>query len=226
MVNCSLYPSFTKGITSLCPFNDETHFLFERWFSDQGLVALMGDWEFYPLPYYGQTAADFVARTRKTTWLVCDLSAGRPIPIGYVGLHLQPRHSVGILRLAIAEPAYRRTGHGYRTTQMALEWAFRYLNLFSVHASLSASNNSVLNLATKCGFRKCGQYTRSRYEPAGRFDEIHIEILQQDWLALPENETPLISASPPEEYRAAGGHKEPLPGKDSKLVRLPNSRAP
>jgi RimJ/RimL family protein N-acetyltransferase len=200
MAGCSLYPSFTKETTALCPFNDETHLLFERWFSDQELVALMGDWEFYPLPYYGQTAAEFVARARKTSWLVCHLSEGHLLPIGYTGLYLQPRHRVGILRLAIAEAAYRRSGHGYRAMQMVLEWSFRSLDLFSLHASLSASNKPVMNLVIKCGFRKCGQYALSRYEPSGRFDEIHVELLQKDWFGL-RDEEPVQSAKQGDDSR-------------------------
>jgi RimJ/RimL family protein N-acetyltransferase len=177
----TLYPSFISGTTSLCPFNDETYRWFERWFSDQQLVALMGDWEFYPLPYYGQTAREFTERTRKSTWIVCSMDQGSPMPIGYTGLYLQPRHRVGILRLGIAEAAYRGCGHGFRATQLALKWAFEFLDLFTVHLSLAASNGPALSLYTKCGFRECGRYAKSRYEPGGRFDEIHMELLQQEW---------------------------------------------
>jgi len=180
----SLHPSFTNGTTALCPFNDDTPELFARWFSDQSLVVLMGDWEFYPLPYYGQTPAEYVQRTRKTTWLVCDLSQQEPLPVGYAGLYLQPRHAVGIYRVAIAEAAYRGKGHGYRTTLMVLEWAFQYLDLFSLHASLAASNTPSIELHLKCGFKQCGRYTLSRYEPSGRTDEIHMEILRSQWVLL------------------------------------------
>ena len=144
----------------------------------------MGDWEFYPLPHYGQTPAEYVQRTRKTTWLVCDLSQQEPLPVGYTGLYLQPRHRVGIYRVAIAEAAYRGKGHGYRTTLMALEWAFKYLDLFSLHASLAASNKPSIGLHLKCGFKECGRYTLSRYEPAGRTDEIQMEILQSQWVSF------------------------------------------
>lgn len=179
----SLHPSFTKGTTALCPFTDDTPLLFERWFSDQSLAAVMGDWEFYPLPHYGQTPADYVQRIRKTTWLVCGLSEGKLRPIGYTGLHLQPRHRVGIFRVAIAEAAYRGKGHGHRATQMALEWAFDYLDLFSVHAALSAANKPSIGMLIKCGFKECGRYALSRYEPGGRADEIHMEILRSGWKA-------------------------------------------
>ena len=140
MTLAPLYPSFVSGSTALCPYNDDTPLLYERWFSDQELVAVMGDWEFFPLPYYEQTATEYVKRTRKTTWLVCELDAGQPLAIGYTGLYLQPRHRVGILRMAIAERAYRRKGHGRRATEMMLDWAFRSLDLFSVHGSMTESN--------------------------------------------------------------------------------------
>jgi RimJ/RimL family protein N-acetyltransferase len=176
-----LYPSFTNASTALCPYNDDTSLLYERWFADQELVALMGDWEFFPLPYYEQTAAEYVKRTRRTTWLVCELGTGRPLAIGYAGMYLQPRHRVGIMRLAIAEPNYRRRGHGYRATQMMLDWAFRSLDLFSIHASMTESNLPAIALNKKSGFRECGRYRQSRYEPTGRFDEIHMELLRDEW---------------------------------------------
>jgi RimJ/RimL family protein N-acetyltransferase len=183
MTPAPLHPSFTNGSTALCPYNDDTPHLYERWFADQQLVAIMGDWEFYPLPYYEQTAAEYVKRTRKTTWLVCDLEGEGPIAIGYTGLYLQPRHRVGILRLAIADAASRRRGHGRRATEMMLDWAFNSLDLFTVHLSMTESNAAAVALYEQCGFRACGRYRLSRFEPAGRFDEIHMELLREDWLA-------------------------------------------
>lgn len=176
-MDAPLHPSFRDGNTALCPYNDQTVRLFERWFADQQLVSLMGDWDFYPLPYYDLTPADYVKRTRKTTWLVCALSDGPPTPIGYTGLHLQPRHGVGILRLAIAEPEYRRLGHGTRATRMAITWAFDSLALHALHLSVSSSNHGAIALYRHCGFRECGRYRSARRERDGRYDDIHMELL-------------------------------------------------
>lgn len=179
-----LYASYTNQTTVLCPYNEDTPKLFEKWFSDQQLIAAMGDWDFYPLPYYEQTPEEYVRRTRRATWLVGVQEETGITPIGYTGLYMQPRHRVGILRLAIAESAFRNQGHGFRATMMALEWGFRSLNLFSVHLSTTASNRGAVALYQKCGFRECGRYKLSRYEPDGRFDEIHMELLREDWAQL------------------------------------------
>jgi RimJ/RimL family protein N-acetyltransferase len=176
-----LHRSYVKGTTALCPFNDDTPKLFERWFADQELIAVMGDWEFFPLPYYDQTPDEFVRRTRRTTWLVCATEVEGLVPIGYTGLYVQPRHRVGILRLAIAERAYRHQGHGSRATEMAIDWAFRSLDLFTLHLSVTAQNTSAIELYRKCGFRECGRYRLSRFAPDGRSDEVLMELMREDW---------------------------------------------
>ncbi|MGO4682123.1 GNAT family N-acetyltransferase [Hyphomicrobium sp. 2TAF46] len=176
-----LHPSFVDGTTALCPFNDDTPKLFERWFADQELIGVMGDWEFLPLPYYDQTPEEFVRRTRRSTWLVCARENESLIPIGYTGLYVQSRHRVGILRLAIAEPKYRRQGHGLRATRMAIDWAFQSLDLFTLHLSVTAANQSAIELYRGCGFRECGRYQLSRFSRDGRSDEVLMELMRSDW---------------------------------------------
>jgi RimJ/RimL family protein N-acetyltransferase len=177
-----LHPSFAYGPTALCPYNDDTPRLFEKWFADQELVSMMGDWEFYPLPYYDQTPEEFSRRTRRTTWLVCAADGSRLTPIGYTGLYMQPRHRVGILRLAIAEAEYRRMGHGRRATVLALRWAFQSLDLNCLHLSVTAANSAAIELYKGCGFRECGRYSQSRFSPQGRHDEVLMELLREDWM--------------------------------------------
>ena len=184
-MNLSLYSSYTLDTTSLCPYTDGTSALYARWFADQELVNIMGDWDFYPLPYYEQTPEEYTKRTRCTTWLVCASTDEEMIPIGYTGLYIQHRHRVGILRLAIAERAYRRQGHGKRALFLALKWAFVYLDLFAVHATTSAANTSAFNLCRSAGFRECGRRTLSRFSPEGRSDEILMELLQEKWMRGP-----------------------------------------
>jgi RimJ/RimL family protein N-acetyltransferase len=176
-----LHQSYVKGTTALCPFNDDTPKLFERWFADQELIAVMGDWEFLPLPYYDQTPEEFVRRTRRSTWLVCAVEADRLVPIGYTGLYVQQRHRVGILRLAIAERDRRQQGHGLRATEMAIDWAFGALDLFTLHLSVTAKNKSAIELYRKCGFQECGRYRSSRFAPDGRSDEVLMELMRDDW---------------------------------------------
>lgn len=176
-----LVPRFRSGSTTLCPFNDETPQLFHRWFSDDEFISRMGDWEFFPVPYSDHTPTEYVKRTRKTTWLICALEDGNVVPVGYTGIYVKPRHRVGIFRIAIPELGYRRHGHGYRATGMFMEWAFRHLDLYAVHLSVTASNGAAIGLYAKCGFRECGRYTLSRHEPDGRHDEVHMELLRSDW---------------------------------------------
>jgi RimJ/RimL family protein N-acetyltransferase len=176
-----LIPRFTSETTALCPYNDETPQLFNRWFSDNELISRMGDWEFYPVPYSDHTAADYAKRTRKTTWLICAVESDKLVPIGYTGIYVKARHRIGIFRIAIPEASYRRFGHGYRATMMFIEWAFTQLDLFALHLSVTGSNAPAVGLYKKCGFRECGRYTDSRYEPDGRHDEVHMELLRTDW---------------------------------------------
>ena len=176
-----LYASFTEGTTSLCPYTDDTPSLFERWFADQEIVSMMGDWDFYPLPHYDQTPEEYVRRTRKTTWLICTQKGGALWPIGYTDLYIQHRHRVDILRLAIAEPEYRLQGHAKRAISLAIRWAFTALDLYALHAGTMASNVASVALLRSCGFTECGRYTLSRFSPEGRSDEIIMELLKEDW---------------------------------------------
>ena len=180
-MNQSLYSSYTLDTTSLCPYTDDTPALYARWFSDQGLVSMMGDWDFYPLPYYEQTPEEYTRRTRRATWLICAHTGEGMIPIGYTGIYIQHRHRVGILRLAIAERPYHRQGHGKRALFLALTWAFEFLDLFAVHVTTSAANTSALALFHSSGFRECGRHTLSRFSSEGRSDEILMELLREEW---------------------------------------------
>ena len=180
-MNASLYPSYTLGTTSLCPYTDSTSSLYARWFADLELVSLMGDWDFYPLPHYEQTPEEYARRTRRATWLICAHADDEIIPIGYTGLYVQHRHKVGILRLAIAERIFRKQGHGKRALVLALKWAFEFLDLFAVHLTTSAANTAAQSLFRAAGFRECGRHTLSRSSPEGRSDEILMEMLQEEW---------------------------------------------
>jgi RimJ/RimL family protein N-acetyltransferase len=62
-----------------------------------------------------------------------------------------------------------------------LEWAFRRLDLFALHLSVTASKTAAIELYRKVGFQECGRYRLSRFEPAGRHDEILMEMLREDW---------------------------------------------
>ncbi len=64
---------------------------------------------------------------------------------------------------------------------MAIDWAFRSLDLFTLHLSVTAQNTSAIELYRKCGFRECGRYRLSRFAPDGRSDEVLMELMREDW---------------------------------------------
>lgn len=176
-----LHRSMVIGKTALCPFNEDTPALFERWFADQDLVELMGDWEFQPLPYYKQTPQEFVQRIRPTTWLVCALDGDETLPIGYAGITVQNRHRVGIVRIAIAEKEHRRHGYGREAGKLLNLWAFRSLDLFKLQASAAATNRASIELMLSFGYRECGRYTLARHTRDGRSDEVLMELMRDVW---------------------------------------------
>ena len=176
-----LVPRFVLGSTALCPFNEEAAHWFHRWFSDDELIARMGDWDFFPMPYGDGDAAEYVKRVRKTTWLICAEGAGEWRPIGYTGIYVKSRHRVGVFRIAVPEVAFRRQGHAARATRLFNRWAFRHLDLHSLHLSVTASNSAAISLYVRCGYVECGRYTGSRHEPDGRHDEVHMELLRSAW---------------------------------------------
>jgi len=179
-----LIPRFTNGNTALCAYTPDTPALFHKWLNDQDLINSMGDWSFMPFAYANRSPEDYVAQTKATTWLICNIDGDQKVtPIGYTGIFVKQRHRVGIFRIAIPDKKDRGQGHGYRATMMFLDWAFRYLDLFAVHLAVTASNDSAVALYRKCGFAECGRHSQSRHQPDGRVDEIHMEMLRNWWEA-------------------------------------------
>ncbi len=176
-----LVPRHTVGSTALCAFNDQTPDLFHGWLNDPELINNMGDWSFMPAPYQNRSAEKYCEAVRDTTWLICAIEEPKLVPIGYTGILVRQRHRIGVFRIAIAERRYRGQGHASRATHLFLDWAFRYLDLFAVHLSVTSSNMAALQLYKKCGFAEVGRYSEARYEPNGRFDEVHMELLRRDW---------------------------------------------
>ncbi len=178
----NLVSHFTLGSTALCPPHAPASELFRRWFSDEELTTNMGGWEFRPFPTGDASPVDYVRRCRESTWLIGSIAGdGRIAPIGFAGLHVWQRHRIGIFRIAIVERLFRGQGHARRATQLVLRWAFRYLDLVAVHLTVTSSNTAAIALYEKCGFRECGRFRQARFQPGGRFDEVQMELLREEW---------------------------------------------
>ena len=162
--------------TVLSPFGLENEMipLLFKWFNSPQIYRFMGDIDQFPFTV--DDARNYYLSHKKDTWLICDSDKETLTPIGYTGLFIRKRHSIGIFRIAIAEKEYQGKSHARKATRMLLRWAFEECDLRNIHLSVSSSNENAITLYERIGFKKCGCYQNSRYEDGQIFDEILMEF--------------------------------------------------
>jgi RimJ/RimL family protein N-acetyltransferase len=167
--------------TVLSPFGSESDMvpLFFKWLNTPEVYRFMGDIDQFP--FIVDDAKSYYLSHKKDTWLVCVKIGEELIPVGYTGIFIRKRHSVGIFRVAIPEKEFQGKGHAKRATQMILKWGFEECDLRNIHLSVSSANEGAIALYKKVGFKECGKYKSSRYENGEIHDEILMQFLKEDW---------------------------------------------
>ena len=85
--------------------------------------------------------------------------------------------------LFIGEEENRRKGYGQEVLRLLLDFAFGTLNLHNVMLRVFSFNERAIHTYRKVGFREFGR-RRECYYAKGRFwDEIHMDILKEEYLA-------------------------------------------
>lgn len=173
----------SESKTAISPFYPGCEELFFKWFNDPRIYLHMGDLDQFPFSI--EDAKRYVESHKKDTWLIIantELEQTQWQPIGYIGMFIRNRHKIGIIRYAIGEQDFLRKGHVSNAITGICNWSFKESDLFSIHASVSGANPESIGVLEKLDFRKCGEYTKSRFENGVRYNEFLFELLNKKYL--------------------------------------------
>jgi diamine N-acetyltransferase len=82
----------------------------------------------------------------------------------------------------IVAPEKQGAGFGQTLTRLALDYAFRVLNLNKLYLSVSTANAPAIAIYEKCGFKREGQMVQEFFVNGRYQDALRMYRLQQDFL--------------------------------------------
>lgn len=94
-------------------------------------------------------------------------------------------HGNSWLTIAIGEPEYRGRGYGSEALGLALDFAFRELNLHRVQLTVFSYNAAAIHVYEKLGFQREGVYREFLQRDGQRFDMYLYGILKDEWESAP-----------------------------------------
>ncbi len=114
--------------------------------------------------------------------------------IGETLLHdIDHRHGTAEFGITIGRKEYWGRGYGTETTQLVLDYGFRFLNLYNILLLTTSYNPRAQRAYHKAGFREIGRRQGSLLLQGRRYDDIYMECLAADflppdpgWFTLPE----------------------------------------
>jgi RimJ/RimL family protein N-acetyltransferase len=90
-------------------------------------------------------------------------------------------HRNSWLTIAIGEADYRGRGYGSEAMSLALDFAFRELNLHRVQLTVFSYNDAAIHVYEKLGFQREGVYREFLERDGQRFDMYLYAILKREW---------------------------------------------
>jgi RimJ/RimL family protein N-acetyltransferase len=90
-------------------------------------------------------------------------------------------HRNSWLTIAIGESEYRGRGYGSEALGLALDFAFRELNLHRVQLTVFSYNDAAIHVYEKLGFQREGVYREFLERDGQRFDMYLYAILKHEW---------------------------------------------
>jgi RimJ/RimL family protein N-acetyltransferase len=88
---------------------------------------------------------------------------------------------VGWLSIGIGEPARRGQGYGAEALRLALDFAFRELNLHRAQLTVFSYNTPAIGLYEKLGFQREGTYREFLQRDGRRYDMYLYGLLRHEW---------------------------------------------
>jgi RimJ/RimL family protein N-acetyltransferase len=88
---------------------------------------------------------------------------------------------VSWLSIGIGDAARRGQGYGAQALRLALDFAFRELNLHRVQLTVFSYNTAALALYEKLGFQREGAYREFLHRDGRRYDMYLYGLLRREW---------------------------------------------
>jgi RimJ/RimL family protein N-acetyltransferase len=91
-------------------------------------------------------------------------------------------HGTSAVSIAIGEQAERGKGYGREAMALALDFAFRELNLHRVFLTVFSYNTAAMAMYEKLGFMHEGTHRQHLQRDGQRFDMLLYGMLRYEWL--------------------------------------------
>lgn len=156
-----------------------------KWWSDADFLRLYDS-----VPAYPKTEAQLAKRIEEgqkadTTFLFAIRPLSTNDLLGLLELDgVMWSHGTSFVSIAIGEAENRGKGYGREAMQLALEFAFRELNLHRVCLTVFSYNLAAINLYESLGFIREGIYREHLQRDGQRHDMILYGQLHDEWLQI------------------------------------------
>jgi len=91
-------------------------------------------------------------------------------------------HRVGWLAIGIGEDEQRSRGYGREALTLAVEFAFRELNLYRLQLTVFAYNHAAIALYERLGFQIEGTFREFMERDGERYDMLLYGLLRPEWV--------------------------------------------
>lgn len=179
----TLLPLLQGTRVRLAPLNSADASSLARWHQDIEYLRLLDAKPAFPKNE--SQMADWIREGQrgKDTFLFAIRLQSTDELIGFVELgEILWTHRNSWLSIGIGEREVRGKGYGYDAMTLALEFAFRELNLHRIQLTVFSYNEAAIALYEKLGFQREGVYREFLERDGQRHDMYLYGILRREWL--------------------------------------------
>jgi RimJ/RimL family protein N-acetyltransferase len=127
----------------------------------------------------------------RVTFAIVDLADMAPVGTASV-THIDRRHQVCEIDLAIMEADRRGQGLGTETVRLLTGYAIRELGMHNVQLRVFAFNHAGVRAYEKAGFREYGRRREAWLHDGRRWDIVFMEVLASEWDSHPPRRQPFM----------------------------------
>lgn len=184
------FPKIKGRNVYLSPMNPDDYEIYTRWINDLSTSIPLGA---ATIGYSLMKEKEVLEKISKEDHMFAIVDAVSNEAIGNCSLFdLKQIHGTAELGIFLGASENRNKGYGAEAVELLLNYGFRMLNLHNIKLGVFSFNERGIACYKKCGFREYGR-RHEAFRINGRwFDEVHMEILEQDFKpeivieALPE----------------------------------------
>jgi RimJ/RimL family protein N-acetyltransferase len=167
----------------LTPLNSNDVPTLARWQSDTEYLRLLAAEPAFP-KNEGQVA-EWVREGQRgrDNYLLGIRTIGDDDLIGFIELgEVQWTHRNSWVAIGIGERGYWGRGYGYEAMTLALDFAFKELNLHRIQLTVYSYNQRAIRMYEKLGFQLEGNYREFLLRDSQHYDMLLYGLLSREWL--------------------------------------------